>query len=83
VRDLTSGFKCFRRRVLQSLDLDSVKSNGYSFQIELTYRAIKHGFRVAEVPIVFVDRRAGQSKMSQKIFVEAMGMVWKMRLGLT
>jgi len=83
VRDLTSGFKCFRRRVLQSLDLDSVKSNGYSFQIELTYRAIKHGFRVAEVPIVFVDRRARQSKMSQKIFVEAMGMVWKMRLGLT
>lgn len=83
VRDLTSGFKCFRRRVLQSLDLESVKSNGYSFQIELTYRAIKHGFRVAEVPIVFVDRRAGQSKMSQKIFVEAMGMVWKMRLGLT
>jgi dolichol-phosphate mannosyltransferase len=83
VRDLTSGFKCFRRQVLEAIDLGSVRSNGYSFQIEMTYRAIKLGFRVVEVPIVFVDRRAGQSKMSRRIFVEAMGMVWRMRLGLS
>jgi len=56
-----------------------VKSNGYSFQIELTYRGVRRGLRVAEVPIVFVDRRAGQSKMSRKIFLEAVGMVWKLR----
>ena len=83
IRDLTSGFKCFRRAVLEAIDLESVRSNGYSFQIEMTYRAIKQGFRVVEVPIVFVDRRAGQSKMSRKIFLEAMGMVWRMRMGLT
>lgn len=83
VRDLTSGFKCFRRRVLETIDLDAVRSNGYSFQIELTYRAAQAGFRVAEVPIVFVDRRVGQSKMSGSIFREALTMVWKLRLGLT
>lgn len=83
IRDLTSGFKCFRRAVLEAIDLESVRSNGYSFQIEMTYRAIQRGFRVVEVPIVFVDRRAGQSKMSRKIFLEAMGMVWRMRFGLT
>ena len=82
VQDLTSGFKCFRRSVLESIDLESVRSNGYSFQIEMTYRAIQRGFRVVEVPIVFVDRRAGQSKMSRSIFLEAMGMVWRMRLGM-
>ncbi len=82
VQDLTSGFKCFRRSVLEAIDLESVRSNGYSFQIEMTYRAIKGGFRVVEVPIVFVDRRAGQSKMSRSIFLEAMGMVWRMRLGM-
>jgi len=80
IRDLTSGFKCFRRPVLEALDLESVHSNGYSFQIEMTYRAIQRGFRVVEVPIVFVDRRAGQSKMSREIFLEAMGMVWRLRL---
>lgn len=80
VNDLTSGFKCFRRRVLESIDLDSIHSEGYSFQIELTYRAMRLGFRVAEVPIVFVDRRAGQSKMSFRIFLEAMGVVWRLRL---
>ena len=80
VRDLTSGFKCFRRRVLESLDLASVHSEGYSFQIELTYRALRRGFRVAEIPIIFVDRRAGQSKMSSRIFLEAMGVVWRLRL---
>lgn len=80
VRDLTSGFKAFRREVLQAIDLDQVQSEGYSFQIELTYRAVQKGFRVAEVPIVFVDRRAGQSKMSRRIFVEAVLMVPKLRL---
>jgi dolichol-phosphate mannosyltransferase len=80
VRDLTSGYKAFRREVLEAIDLDRVRSNGYSFQIELTYRALLKGFRVAEVPIVFVDRRAGQSKMSRRIFAEAVVMVPKLRL---
>ena len=80
VRDLTSGYKAFSRRALEAIELRSVRSSGYSFQIELTYRAIRRGFRVAEVPIVFVDRRAGQSKMSRRIFAEAVGMVWKLRL---
>ncbi len=71
VHDLTGGFKCFRRAVLETLDLDSVESKGYAFQIELTYRAVKRGFRVQEVPIVFVDRTEGTSKMSKKIFLEA------------
>ncbi|HXX68819.1 MAG TPA: polyprenol monophosphomannose synthase [Polyangiaceae bacterium] len=79
VRDLTSGYKAFSRRALESIDLASVRSNGYSFQIELTYRAILRGMRVKEVPIVFVDRTAGRSKMSRKIFLEAVGMVWKLR----
>jgi dolichol-phosphate mannosyltransferase len=80
VRDLTGGFKCFRRRVLESIDFDTVAAQGYGFQIEMTYRTIKLGFRVEEVPIVFVDRRVGQSKMSKKIFVEALTLVWKLRL---
>lgn len=80
VRDLTSGFKAFRREVLQAIDLRTVKSEGYSFQIELTYRALRKDFRVDEVPIVFVDRRAGQSKMSRAIFAEAVFMVWKLRM---
>ncbi|MBL8602626.1 MAG: polyprenol monophosphomannose synthase [Myxococcales bacterium] len=79
VRDLTSGFKAFTRRALEAIDLKAVESNGYSFQIELTYRAIVKGMRVAEVPITFVDRRAGRSKMSRAIFLEAIGMVWKLR----
>lgn len=79
VRDLTSGYKAFSRRALESIDLGSVRSNGYAFQIESTYRAILHGMRVKEVPIVFVDRTLGRSKMSRKIFVEAVGMVWKLR----
>jgi dolichol-phosphate mannosyltransferase len=74
VRDLTGGFKCFRRSVLESLDLGSVHADGYGFQIELTYRAINAGFRVEEVPIVFRDRRVGQSKMTAWIALEA---VWK------
>lgn len=80
IRDLTGGFKCFRRRVLESLSLDAVKSTGYAFQIELTFRALKAGFKVKEIPIVFEDRRVGQSKMSRKIFLEALTMVWKLRL---
>jgi dolichol-phosphate mannosyltransferase len=82
VKDLTGGFKCFRRRVLEAIDLDAVRSEGYSFQIEMTYRTLKQGFKVVELPIVFVDRRVGQSKMSRQIFAEAIFMVWKLRLGL-
>ncbi|RKH47959.1 polyprenol monophosphomannose synthase [Corallococcus sp. AB050B] len=79
VRDLTGGFKCFNRRVLETLNLDEVRSTGYAFQIELTYRTLRKGFTVREVPIVFEDRRVGHSKMNKKIFVEALGMVWKLR----
>jgi dolichol-phosphate mannosyltransferase len=79
IRDLTGGFKCFNRRVLESIDLDEVRSTGYAFQIELTYRTLRKGFTVREVPIVFEDRRVGHSKMNKKIFVEALGMVWKLR----
>jgi dolichol-phosphate mannosyltransferase len=81
VRDLTGGFKCFRRATLEALDLDSVSAQGYGFQIEMTYRALKQGFHVEEVPIVFVDRRVGKSKMSKKIFLEALTLVWRLRLG--
>lgn len=80
LRDLTGGFKCFRREVLAAIDLDNIKSNGYSFQIEMTYRASRKGFRIAETPIVFEDRKVGQSKMSRKIFLEAVLMVWRLRL---
>ena len=80
VRDLTSGYKAFSRRVLEAIDLGRIRSEGYSFQIELTFRALRAGFRVAEVPIHFVDRRAGKSKMSRRIFAEAVGVVWKLRL---
>jgi dolichol-phosphate mannosyltransferase len=80
IRDLTGGFKCFRRETLERLDLDSVRSEGYSFQIELTYRALNLGLKVVEVPIVFVDRRVGKSKMSRHIFAEAAMMVVRLRL---
>ncbi|RPI01269.1 MAG: polyprenol monophosphomannose synthase [Ignavibacteriae bacterium] len=79
VKDATAGFKCYRRAVLESFDLDSIKSNGYSFQIETNYLAWKHGFRVCEVPIVFTDRREGVSKMSKHIVYEAAWMVWKLK----
>jgi dolichol-phosphate mannosyltransferase len=79
VRDLTGGFKCFRREVLEAVDLASVECSGYAFQIELTYRAVRRGFRVVEVPIVFTDRRVGHSKMSRGIVLEAMRKVWSMR----
>jgi dolichol-phosphate mannosyltransferase len=74
IRDLTGGFKCYRRRVLESIDLDAIESKGYAFQIETTYRALRRGFRVVEVPITFVDREEGGSKMSRAIVLEA---VWK------
>lgn len=82
LRDLTAGFVCFRRAVLQAIDLNAVKSSGYAFQIELKYRTLKAGFRVKEIPIVFEDRRVGQSKMSRKIFVEGLTMVWKLKLSV-
>ena len=80
VRDLTGGFKCFRREVLERIGLETVTTAGYAFQIELTYRALRAGFRVAEVPIVFADRRVGQSKMTKAIVLEALWKVWLIRL---
>jgi len=77
--DTTGGFKCFRRNVLESIDLSSVKSNGYAFQIEMSFRAWKRGFRLLEIPIVFVDRTEGESKMSKRIVREAVWMVWRLR----
>ncbi|HEU5142277.1 MAG TPA: polyprenol monophosphomannose synthase [Solirubrobacterales bacterium] len=79
VRDLTGGFKCFRREVLEAIDLDAVRSRGYAFQVELTYRAIQQGFQVVEVPIVFRDRRVGASKMSRSIVAEAIVEVPRLR----
>lgn len=80
VRDATGGFKCFRRKVLESIDLDSIKSNGYAFQIEMTFKAYKKGFKIIEIPIIFTDRFHGTSKMSKKIVREAVLMVWKLRI---
>ncbi len=80
IHDLTGGFKCFRREVLERLDLDAIHSKGYAFQIETTYRALRNGFRVVEVPIVFVDRMHGTSKMSRTIFLEAVARVPALRL---
>ena len=77
--DSTGGFKCFRRRVLEAIDLDRVRSNGYSFQIEMSFRAWKKGFRLVEIPIVFTDRVEGQSKMNKRIVREAIWMVWWLR----
>ena len=76
-KDLTGGFKCFRRIVLETIDLDTIEARGYAFQVETTYRAIKEGFRVVEVPIVFSDRADGTSKMSRRIVAEAM---WRVPL---
>jgi dolichol-phosphate mannosyltransferase len=78
--DSTGGFKCFRRRVLEAIDFEKVKSNGYSFQIEMSFRAWKQGFRLVEIPIVFTDRVEGQSKMDKRIVREAIWMVWWLRL---
>jgi len=81
LRDLTGGFKCFRRSVLERLDLEGIAADGYGFQIEMTYRAVQAGFRVVEVPIVFRDRRVGQSKMSARIALEAVWKVPALRVG--
>ena len=80
IRDLTGGFKCYRRHVLETIDLDAIDSKGYAFQIETTYRTLRKGFQVVEVPIRFVDRTAGQSKMSRSIFLEAVVKVPLLRL---
>jgi dolichol-phosphate mannosyltransferase len=80
VQDLTSGFKCFSRRVLEHLDLQTVHSNGYAFQVEMNYRCYRRGFRVKEVPIIFVDRRVGKSKMGSHIVTEAMLVVLRLRM---
>lgn len=82
VRDLTGGFKCFRRRVLEAMDLGAIRTSGYAFQIEMTYRALLMGFCVREIPIRFVDRVRGKSKMSRRIFWEAVLKVWELRLKL-
>jgi dolichol-phosphate mannosyltransferase len=79
LRDATGGFRCYRRAVLERLNLGAIRSNGYSFQIEMAYRALQAGFRVGEVPIVFPDRRVGQSKMSRRIVLEALITVWRLR----
>lgn len=80
VKDVTAGFMCYRVSALKQLNLDDVKSNGYSFQIEMKFRMWKKGFKLVEIPIVFIDRRAGVSKMSRKIVYEASFMVWKLKL---
>jgi dolichol-phosphate mannosyltransferase len=77
--DSTGGYKCFRRRVLESIDLDRVRSDGYGFQIEMNFHAWKQGFAIREIPIVFVDRHSGTSKMNRKIIYEAFWLVWKLR----
>ena len=81
VRDCTAGFRCYRKKVLESIDLDTVQAQGYAFQVELAYRATRQGFKVVETPIVFMDRRVGKSKMSHKIFVEGFLWVLQTRLG--
>ncbi len=82
IADCTGGFRCYRRQVLETLDLDAVRSNGYSFQIEMAYRTHRAGFRVGEIPIIFPDRRVGKSKMSRRIVIEALINVWRLRFGL-
>lgn len=79
--DCTGGFKCFNRHVLEAIDIESIKSDGYSFQIEMNYRCHEKGFSIGEIPIIFVDRHAGSSKMSKQIVREAVFMVWKLKFG--
>jgi len=79
LRDCTGGFKCFRRRALESVRLDKVRSDGYAFQIEMSFKCWKRGLRLVEIPILFVDRRAGSSKMNRRIIWEALWMVWRLR----
>jgi dolichol-phosphate mannosyltransferase len=80
IRDLTSGFKCFRRRVLESIPLDEISSSGYSFQIEMNFKTWKRKFKISEIPIIFYDRMEGSSKMSKKIITEAIFVVWKLKI---
>ena len=80
IRDTTSGFKCFRREVLERIDLDRVRSDGYAFQIEMNFRCWRKGYRVREIPIIFVDRRSGTSKLSRGVINEAVWIVWWLRL---
>ena len=80
VHDATGGFKCFRRRALEAINLDQVRSDGYAFQIEMSYKCWRKGFKIVEIPITFVDRRAGVSKMNNKIVWEAAWMVWRLRI---
>lgn len=80
VMDATGGYRCYRRQVLETIDLDAIHSNGYSFQIELVYRTLQAGFRIGEAPIIFPDRRVGHSKMSRRIVLEALLTVWRLRL---
>jgi dolichol-phosphate mannosyltransferase len=80
IRDPTSGFKCFKREVLESIDLDRIYSDGYSFQIEMNYWCWRKGFRIKEIPIIFIDRNSGSSKMSRRIIIEAIFMVWWLRI---
>ncbi len=79
VMDATGGFRCYRRRVLETINLDDIQSNGYAFQIELAYRTMRAGFRIGELPIIFPDRRVGRSKMSRRIVLEALINVWRLR----
>ncbi len=79
--DVTSGYRCYRRTVLESIELDKIKSNGYAFQIEMVYKAFKKGFRISEIPIIFYERNSGSSKMDKKIVREAALMVWRLRFG--
>jgi dolichol-phosphate mannosyltransferase len=79
VQDATGGFRCYRRSVLEAIDLDAIQSNGYSFQIEMAFRTLQAGFRIGEIPIIFPDRRVGKSKMSRRIVAEALVTVWRLR----
>jgi dolichol-phosphate mannosyltransferase len=81
LKDQTTGYKCFRRKVLESIDLDGICSDGYAFQIEMNFRAMQEGFRLAEIPIIFEERYTGLSKMSRRIVLEAIWVVWRLRLG--
>lgn len=80
VKDATGGFKCFKREVLESINLDNIKSNGYAFQIEMNFKAFRKGYKIAEIPIIFIDRQSGKSKMSKKIVREAIYRVWALRI---
>jgi dolichol-phosphate mannosyltransferase len=81
IHDCTAGFRCYRREVLEGIDLDTIQSQGYAFQVELAYRVMQHGFKIVEIPIIFLDRRVGKSKMSRKIVMEAFAYVLRTRFG--